>query len=168
MTYLNQPWFNRKIINTFAMATGAVHSETLTVIGRASKQPQKIPVTPVDVDGVKYLVSTRGEVKNVRNDPNVTLITTSGTTKYLAQETPVENRRPIIDAYTLKAGKIVKGYFSKLPDPADHAVFIRTAIILAFHVIRHTDDRHDHVNTSRLRGLTRPSTGACPIQRLAR
>ena len=127
MTYLNQPWFNRKIINTIAMATGAVHSETLTVIKRASKQPQIIPVTPVDVDGVKYLVSTRGEsqwVKNVRNNPNVTLTTKSGTTKYLAHETPVENRQPIIDAYTLKAGKIVKGYFSKLPDPADHPVFI--------------------------------------------
>ena len=83
MTYLNQPWFNRKIINTIAMATGAVHSETLTVIKRASKQPQKIPVTPVDVDGVKYLVSTRGEsqwVKNLRNDPNVTLTTKSTTT----------------------------------------------------------------------------------------
>ena len=112
MTYLIQPWFNRKIINTIAMATGAVHSETLTVIKRASKQPQKIPVTPVDVDGVKYLVSTRGEsqwVKNVRNDPNVTLTTKSGTTKYLAHETPVENRQRIIDPYTLKAGKIIKG-----------------------------------------------------------
>ena len=95
MTYLNQPWFNRKIINTIAMATGAVHSETLTVIKRASKQPQKIPVTPVDVDGVKYLVSTRGEsqwVKNLRNDPNVTLTTKSGTTKYFAHETPVDLR----------------------------------------------------------------------------
>jgi hypothetical protein len=99
MTYLNQPWFNRKIINTIAMATGAVHSETLTVIMRASKQPQKVPVTPVDVDGVKYLVPTRAEskwVKNLRNDPNVTLATKSGTTKYLAHETPVENRPPIM------------------------------------------------------------------------
>jgi len=129
MTYLNQPWFNRKIINKIAMATGLVHSETLTVVKRTSKQPQNIPVTPVEVDGVKYLVSTRGEsqwVKNLRNDPNVTLTTKSGTTKYLAHETPVENRQPIIDAYTLKAGKIVKGYFSKLPDPADHPVFILT------------------------------------------
>ena len=129
MAYLNQPWFNRKIINTIAMATGAVHSETLTVITRASKQPQQIPVTPVEVDGVKYLVSTRGEaqwVKNVRNDPNITLTTKSGTTKYVANETPVENRQQIIDAYTLKAGKIVKGYFSKLPDPADHPVFMLT------------------------------------------
>jgi len=129
MTYLNQLWFNRKIINTVAMATGAVHSETLTVIKRASKQPQRVPVTPVDVDGVKYLVPTRGEsqwVKNVRNDPNVTLTTKSGTTKYVAHETPVENRQPIIDAYTLKAGNVVTGYFSKLPDPVDHPVFILT------------------------------------------
>ena len=76
MAYLNQPWFNREIINRFAMATGVVHSETLSVIKRASGQPQKTPVTPVEVDGVKYLVSTRGEsqwVKNVRVDPNVTL-----------------------------------------------------------------------------------------------
>ena len=61
MAYLSQPWFNREIVNRFAMATGVVHSETLTLIKRASKQPQKIPVTPVEVDGVKYLVSTRGE-----------------------------------------------------------------------------------------------------------
>ena len=90
MAYLSQPWFNREIVNRFAMATGVVHSETLTVIKRASKQPQKIPVTPVEVDGVKYLVSTRGEsqwVKNVRVDPNVTLTTKSGTTKYVANET---------------------------------------------------------------------------------
>ena len=34
--------------------------------------------------------------------------------------------RKTIDAYTLKAGKIVTGYFSKLPDPADHPVYILT------------------------------------------
>jgi F420H(2)-dependent quinone reductase len=129
MAYLNQPWFNREIINRFAMATGVVHSANLTVIQRASKQSQTIPVTPVDVDGVKYLVSTRGEsqwVKNVRVDPNVTLKTRSGTTKYVATEIPVENRQPIIEAYKVKAGKIVKGYFRKLPDPADHPVFTLT------------------------------------------
>ena len=126
MAYLNQPWFNRKIINKIAMATGLVHSETLTVVKRTSKQPQNIPVTPVEVDGVKYLVSTRGEaqwVKNVRADPNVTLTSRSGTTKYVADETPVEKRQPILDAYKVKAGKIVENYFITLPDPADHPVF---------------------------------------------
>jgi hypothetical protein len=37
MAYLSQPWFNREIVNRFAMATGVVHSETLTLIKRASK-----------------------------------------------------------------------------------------------------------------------------------
>jgi len=129
MAYLSQSWFNREIVNRFAMATGVVHSETLTVIKRASMQPQEIPATPVEVDGVKYvkyLVSTRGEsqwVKSVRFDPNVTLTTKSGTTKYVANETPVENRQPILDAYKLNAGNIVEAYFCKLPDPADHPVF---------------------------------------------
>jgi len=131
MAYLHQPWFNREIVNRFTMATGAVHSQTLTVMKRSSKQPQKIPVTPVEVDGVKYLVSTRGEaewVKNVRVDPNVALTTRSGTTKYVASETPVANRPPILDAYKIKAGKVVEGYFRKLPDPADHPVFTLTAV----------------------------------------
>ena len=126
MAYLSQPWFNREIINRLAMATGVVHSETLTVIKRASKQLQTIPVTPLEVDGVKYLVSTRGEsqwVKNMRADPNVALTTKYGTTKYVATEIPVENRQPIIEAYKVKAGKVVEGYFRKLPDPADHPVF---------------------------------------------
>jgi hypothetical protein len=129
VAYLKQPWFNRKIINRFAMATGVVHSENLTVIKRASKRPQTIPVTPVDVDGVKYVVSTRGEsqwVKNVRLDPNITLKNRSGTRQYVATEMPVETRQPIIEAYKVKAGKIVNGYFSKLPDPADHPVFTLT------------------------------------------
>ena len=74
MAYLKPPWFTRAIFNKVAMATGVGGSETLTVTKRVSKQPQKIPVVVPEVDGVKYLVSTRGEtewVKNVRADPNV-------------------------------------------------------------------------------------------------
>jgi hypothetical protein len=62
----------------------------------------------------------------VRVDPIVALKTRSGTTKYVAHETPVENRQPILDAYKVKAGKVVDGYFRKLPDPADHPVFTLT------------------------------------------
>jgi len=65
-------------------------------------------------------------VKNVRVDPHVTLTTKSGTTKYVATEIPVESRQPILDAYKVKAGKVVEGYFRKLPDPADHPVFTLT------------------------------------------
>lgn len=125
MAYLKPPWFTRKIFNPIAMATGVGHSETLTVIKRVSKEPQKIPVTPVEVDGVKYLVSARGEtqwVKNVRANPKVKL----GTTDFVVTETPVDTRQPILDAYKVRAGKVVENYFRELPDPADHPVFTLT------------------------------------------
>ena len=75
---------------------------------------------------LRDLVSPVGN--NGRVDPNVTLTTKSGTTKYVANETPVANRRPILDAYKVKAGKVVEGYFRKLPDPADHPVITLTPV----------------------------------------
>jgi len=128
MAYLNQPWFNREIVNRFAIATGVVHSETLTVTKRASKKRQKIPVTPVEVDGVKYLVSTRGEsqwvktsgsIRTSRSPPSPAPRNTSPTKRR-------SRRQPILDAYKVNAGKIVEVYFRKLPDPADHPVFTLT------------------------------------------
>ncbi len=129
MAYLKPPWFTVKIFNRIAMATGISNTETLTVTKRGSGQPQQIPVVTVDVGGTKYLVSTRGEsqwVKNVRADPSVTLTTKAGAVTYLASETPVPERQPILAAYQKKAGKVVDGYFRKLPEPADHPVFALT------------------------------------------
>jgi hypothetical protein len=125
MAYLKPPWFTAKIFNRIAMATGVGGSETLTVTKRVSKQPQKIPVVVPEVDGVKYLVSTRGEtewVKNVRADPTISL----GSTNYVASEIPVEQRAPIIAAYRPLAGKVVEGYWRELPNDADHPVFALT------------------------------------------
>jgi hypothetical protein len=70
------------------LATSVLKSQPVTVIKRRSKSPQTIPMTPVDVDGVKYLVSVRGEtewVKNVRANPHVKL-TKSDPTDYVATE----------------------------------------------------------------------------------
>jgi hypothetical protein len=125
MAYLKPPWFTRAIFNKVAMATGVGGSETLTVTKRVSKQPQKIPVVVPEVDGVKYLVSTRGEtewVKNVRADPTISL----GSTDYVASEVPVEQRAPILAVYRPLAGKVVEGYWRELPDDADHPVFALT------------------------------------------
>ena len=125
MAYLKPPWFTRAIFNKIAMATGIGNSETLTVTKRVSKQPQEIPVVVPDVDGVKYLVSTRGEtewVRNVRADPNVMV----GKTRYVAAEVPVEQRAPILAVYRPLAGKVVEGYWRQLPDDADHPVFALT------------------------------------------
>jgi hypothetical protein len=122
MAYLKPPWFNRTIFNRIAMAIGRGPFETLSVEKRGSKQVQKIPVTPIEIDGVKYLVSAYGEtqwVKNVRANPKITL----GTTRYTAAETPVDARKPILDAYQAKVGKHVDKQFRQLPDAADHPVF---------------------------------------------
>ncbi len=78
-----------------------------------------------EVDGVKYLVSTRGEsdwVKNVREHPQVTL----GAVAYVATEIPVEQRAPVIAVYRPLAGKVVESYWRQLPDDADHPVFALT------------------------------------------
>jgi hypothetical protein len=126
MAYLKPPWFTRAIFNRIAMATGVGGSETLTVTKRVSKQPQKIPVVVPEVDGVKYLVSTRGEtewVKNVRAIPDVKV----GDQTYVATEIPVELRAPILAVYRPLAGKVVEGYWRELPDDADHPVFALTA-----------------------------------------
>jgi deazaflavin-dependent oxidoreductase (nitroreductase family) len=126
MAYLKPPWFTVKVFNKVAMATGVSGSETLTVTARTSGQEQKIPVITVDVDGVRYLVSTRGEsqwVKNVRANPVVSLDTKAGSGQFTAVELPVADRPPVLKAYQVKAGKAVVGYFAKLPEPADHPVF---------------------------------------------
>jgi hypothetical protein len=122
MPYLKPPWFVRNIVNKVAMATGVGNSQTLTVTRRVSKQPQQIPVVVPEVDGVKYLVSTRGEaewVKNVRADPHVKL----DDIDYVATEVPVEQRGPIIAVYRPLAGKVVEGYWKQMPDDADHPTF---------------------------------------------
>jgi F420H(2)-dependent quinone reductase len=125
MAYLKPPWFTRTIFNKVAMAFGIGGSETLTVTTRSSKQPQQIPVVVPEVDGVKYLVSTRGEtqwVRNVRADPKVRL----GKVSYFATEVPVERRAPVIAVYRPLAGKVVEGYWRELPEDSDHPVFALT------------------------------------------
>ena len=129
MAYLKPPWFTAKVFNKIAMATGISNSETLTVTKRSSREPQKIPVVTVDVGGTKYLVSTRGEsqwVKNVRANPNVTVTNKSGTKRYVARQTPEQDRQPILTAYREKAGPVVEGYFRQLPREGDHPVFSLT------------------------------------------
>ena len=129
MAYLKPPWFTVRIFNKVAMITGISGSETLTVTRRSGGEAQRIPVLTVVVDGIRYLVSTRGEsqwVRNIRATPTVTLATRSGTTDYLAEEIPVDQRERVLAAYQAKAGKAVEGYFRSLPQARDHPVFALT------------------------------------------
>ena len=130
MAYIKPSWFFARVFNRVVLATGAVNSQPLTVIKRGSKLPQTIPMTPVDVDGVKYLVSVRGEterVTNVRANPLVKL-TKSGVTDYVATEIPVAARKPILQAYRATASKATARLFRQLPKDADHPVFSLAAL----------------------------------------
>jgi hypothetical protein len=125
MAYLKPPWFTARIFNRMAMAFGIGGSRTLTITTRVSKRQQRIPVVVPEIDGIAYLVSTRGEsqwVHNVRADPNVLL----DGRRYVAAEIPVSERAPVISVYRPLAGKVVEAYWRQLPDDADHPVFALT------------------------------------------
>lgn len=128
--YIEPSWFFARIFNRIALATGAVNSEPMTVIKRLSNLPQTIPMTPVDVDGVKYVVSVRGEtewVRNVRANPHIKL-PKSGATDYVATEMPIEARERILAAYKAAASKATHRLFRQLPEDADHPVFALTPL----------------------------------------
>lgn len=127
MAYLKPHFFAAKVFNKVAMRTGIGGSETLTVTGRASGKPQRIPVIPLDHEGVRYLVSTRGEsqwVRNVRANATVTVAGKGGSREFHATEVPTSASDPIISAYRVKAGKTVEAYWKQLPNAEDHPVFL--------------------------------------------
>ena len=126
MAYLKPGAVTRKVFNPLAMKLGFWNVETLTVPRRKSGEPQSVPVIPVDHDGARYIVSTRGEsdwVKNLRAAGGGELKRKGQAEKVQVVELPVEERPPVITAYRAKVGKEVQQYFEKLPDPADHPVF---------------------------------------------
>ena len=126
MAYLKPPFFVRRVFNPLAMRFGLGGAETLVVRRRRSGAEQRVPVISVEVDGARYVVSTRGEtewVRNVRAAGTLELGPASGTRRYTATDVPVEQRATIIEAYRKKAGRTVEAYWKQLPDPADHPTF---------------------------------------------
>jgi len=126
MPYLKPPLFVRAVFNKIAMKFGLFGAVTLIVRGRKTGEPKSIPVIPVDHDGARYIISTRGEsewVLNLRKSGTCELSTAKGTNRFKATEVPTEKRPPLIAAYRILAGKTVDTYFTSLPDPADHPTF---------------------------------------------
>src|SRR3954454_25414903 len=67
MAYLKPPLLTKRVFNPLAMKMGVGGSAELVVRRRKSGDEQRIPVIPVDVEGTRYIVSTRGESDWVRN-----------------------------------------------------------------------------------------------------
>ena len=85
-----------------------------------------VPVIPVEVGGIRYLVSPYGEsdwVRNVRTAGKATLARKGKVETFQASEIAVPGRAAIIAAYRKVCGRTVHPWFTKLPDPSDHPVF---------------------------------------------
>jgi deazaflavin-dependent oxidoreductase (nitroreductase family) len=116
----------RRFFNPIAMRLGISGTKALAVRGRRSGRVHRVPVIPVDVDGVRHLVSPRGEtdwVRNLRAAGQGELQSRQGVQAFRATELPVAERPPVIAAYRALAGRAVKSFFETMPDPADHPVF---------------------------------------------
>jgi F420H(2)-dependent quinone reductase len=56
MAYLKPPAFTRHLANPLEMRVSARGVVTLTVVGRRTGQPRKVPVIPVEIGRNRYLV----------------------------------------------------------------------------------------------------------------
>jgi deazaflavin-dependent oxidoreductase (nitroreductase family) len=61
---------------SWAARRGMGKTQLMTTTGRKSGQRREVPVSPLELDGIEYVVSPYGEVswvRNVRANPSVTL-----------------------------------------------------------------------------------------------
>ncbi len=127
MPYIRPPLFVRQVFNPIAIRLGIAGTQALVVTGRHSGKLRRTAIIPVDDDGVRYLVSPRGETEWVRNLRAAQglgeLRRRGGVQRFQAVELPVADRPPVIAAYRAVAGRAVASFFTRLPDPADHPVF---------------------------------------------
>ena len=126
MAYLKPPALTRKVLNPLMMRLGLGGAVTLTVPGRRTGIPRKVPVIPVEVAGSRYLVSPYGEtewVRNLRAAGRGELTRKGHAESVTAREVPVGERAAIIGAYQKIISGAVRSYFTRLPGAEDHPVF---------------------------------------------
>lgn len=126
MAYVKPSPFIKHVFNPLAKRFGIGGARELVVKRRKSGDMQSIPVMPLEHEGVRYLVSVRGEsewVRNMRAAGGAELRGKTGAERFRFAELPVAERAPIIARYREQAGKNVDSYWKRLPDDADHPVF---------------------------------------------
>ncbi|WP_020657475.1 nitroreductase/quinone reductase family protein [Amycolatopsis benzoatilytica] len=126
MAYLKPPGFTRRVVNPVAGKLKIGGVEQLTVTGRRTGVPERVPIIPVQVGSRRYLVAPYGVsdwVRNLRAAGGGELLGHQPPVRFQAREVPVNQRAEIIDAYRKVAGRAVERCFRSLPDPGDHPVF---------------------------------------------
>lgn len=116
-------------------------SAELTVRGRTSGRPQRIPVNPHTYRGEQYLVSARGHsqwVRNMRAAGGGELRVGRKVRRFTAQELPDAEKPPVLRAYLERwgwqVGRFFQGVTAKSSDEEiaaiapDHPVFRITVV----------------------------------------
>jgi len=128
----------RKALNTTMSALarrGRGPAWDLTVTGRRSGEPRTVPVTPIEVDGSRYLVAPYGAVgwvHNIRAAGCAVLRRGSETDDITVVEVDGAEAGAVLMAYYTDLERIVGNYFDLPEDPEpgdfvtivpDHPVF---------------------------------------------
>ena len=118
------PWFVQHILNPIFLRTGAM--PILAVRGRRSGKLIRTPINVVEMGGVRYVTSPRGETgwsRNLRASGECWVKIRGTERHYRATEVPVAERPAVIAAYLQKWGNQTRAQFQNLPDPVDHPTF---------------------------------------------
>lgn len=105
------PWWlkpmNKVLIASLRLglpAVGNEHPVVLTVTGRKSGRPRSTPITPMTVDGRRYVVAGfpgADWVRNAQANPEATLRQGRRTERVRMVELPVEQARPLLRQFPI-------------------------------------------------------------------
>jgi deazaflavin-dependent oxidoreductase (nitroreductase family) len=112
-------WSNRLTASLAARGLGPSKMVMLEVRGRRSGEPRVAAVNSVEVDGRRYLVSTRGEsewVRNARAANGEATIRHRGRRRVRLEEVASGDRAPVIKAYLQKTKVATRPFFGIDPD----------------------------------------------------
>jgi deazaflavin-dependent oxidoreductase (nitroreductase family) len=119
-TTIGQRIFNTVLISLTRAGLALGPFSILTVRGRKTGKPYSLPVTPIELNGKRWLVSPYGEVSWVRNTRAAGVVTlTHGRTRQtvtIIGQAPTESA-PILKAYLKRFPYVQRGgYFEATPD----------------------------------------------------
>jgi deazaflavin-dependent oxidoreductase (nitroreductase family) len=122
---IRSPRWMIDLVNPVVLRVGLFPA--LTVKGRRTGTPHTVPIGgPFDFEGARYLVSGRGNTawaRNLRAAGRGELRMHGRVEPFRAVEVIGSQRERVITAYRTALGRSVTGFFSRIPDPADHPVF---------------------------------------------
>jgi hypothetical protein len=107
--------FGRIIVSFIRIGLVRGHFYVLEVSGRKSGRTISLPVDPLDLEGQRYLVCTRGNsnwVRNARSTGKVALVRAMRRRRFAVRELPPSLRPPVLKAYLDRYAIEVQRFFS--------------------------------------------------------